>query len=435
MPIRHLHPAPASVAGGTSWHRPATGLLLLLAGFLFPGQAIAAAPGESSALLLRLNEAFLAPVEAETPPPALTARNLALFHLAIHQAGETAAARGESPVLPIVSAGGAVGSSFFPGRKAAFQALLREAMGPAMPSPLQTRLLALGAATAQAWLRHRESDGATTTVHYVPSEAVGQWRRTPPAMRPPELPHWPTVTPFLIPSAATFRPAPPPTLTSKAYADAFNEVRLLGSATSTTRTADQTLAAQFWSDFSYTPGPPGHWNQIACQIIKQKNLPLLEAAALLARLNLALADAGLACWDCKYHYNAWRPLTAIQRADQDGNDATVADPAWDSFLPSPPHPDYPSGHATFSGAAATVLASFFGSDAVRFRISSVSTPGITREYPGFSACAQEIADSRVWCGIHFSFASTAGMTLGQQIGKVVSGKPLPILLMPPLQKK
>lgn len=434
MPSLRHHATPALCHRAISWRCLAVALLVGESLWRLPCVA-AAEFHESPDYLLRLNEVFLASVEAETPPPALTARNLAIFHLAIHQAGDAAAGQGTSRLLPMIRAGEAVGSSLFPARNAVFQALLREAMGPMLAGPDLTHQLTLGAATAQAWLRHRESDASATTVHYVPSEAAGQWRRTPPGLRPPELPHWRAVTPFLMASGDAFRPGPPPALDSKAYTDAWNEVRHLGSATSTTRTADQTLAARFWSDFSYTPGPPGHWNQIACLLIREKKLPLREAASLLARLNLALADAGVACWDCKYHYNAWRPLTAIHRADQDGNPDTGPDPEWNSFLPSPPHPDYPSGHATFSGAAATILAVFFGSDAVPFRITSVSTPGITRKYAGFAVCAREITDSRVWCGIHFAFAGHAGLSLGQQIGKWTSERPLRTLpLSPPPEK-
>jgi hypothetical protein len=147
---------------------------------------------------------------------------------------------------------------------------------------------------------------------------------------------------------------------------------------------------------------------------------LQPAAEILARLNSALADAAIACWEAKYHYNYWRPVTAIRALEGGG-----ADIGWSSLLPAPPHPEYPSGHASFSGAAAVVLAHCFGSDEVRLHVTSVSVPGVTREYRSLSQCADEIASSRVWGGIHFRSAGQAGLSLGRKIGRYAIEKPLP----------
>ena len=170
---------------------------------------------------------------------------------------------------------------------------------------------------------------------YIPSDAPGQWRRTPPLFRPPLTPHWRYVTPFAIPDAVRFRPPPPPPLESPAYAVALNEVKELGARSSTLRTPDETEVAIFWSDFSYTAMPPGHFHEVAMTIARNEGLTLAENARLFGLLGMAQADAAIVCWETKYHYNLWRPVTAIQRADEDENPATEADPAWAALLAAP----------------------------------------------------------------------------------------------------
>jgi membrane-associated phospholipid phosphatase len=197
----------------------------------------------------------------------------------------------------------------------------------------------------------------------------------------------------------------------------MEEVRRLGGEKSKDRTEEQTLIAKFWSDFSYTSTPPGHWNHIARDLVRVRQLPLAETARLFALLNVAMADAGIAVWDTKYHYNLWRPITAIRRAGEDGNAATAPDPAWMSLLPSPPHPEYVSGHAGFSGAAARILAQQFGGDAVELATTSDSVPGVVRHFHSFQSCAEEIARSRVYGGIHYAMSGRAGLALGKRVAE------------------
>src|SRR5207237_1766873 len=190
--------------------------------------------------------------------------------------------------------------------------------------------------------------------------------------------------PFCIPSDSAFRPPAPPALTSADYTAAFNEVKSLGAANSTTRTAEQSQIARFWYGTAGTFTSAGYWNQIAQGVAQQRGDSLVQNARLFALLNLAQADAYFAVWDAKYTYNFWRPVTAIRAADADGNPDTAADPAWAPFLATPAHPSYNSGHSGISGAAAAVLAAFFGSDAVPFSLSSDSLPGVTRSFASFS---------------------------------------------------
>jgi hypothetical protein len=278
----------------------------------------------------------------------------------------------------------------------------------------------VGRQVAQLTLESRADDGSQTDVPYIPSDAPGQWRRTPPLFLPPLTPQWRYVTPFCLPDIDPFVPGPPPALDSPEYAEDFNEVKVLGAKDSTVRTAEQSQIAEFWSDFSYTSMPPGHWHEIAAAIAQDRQLDLGETARLFALISLAQADAAIVCWETKYRYNLWRPITAIQGADDDNNPATTADPAWNQFLNSPPFPSYTSGHSTFSKASAEILTSFFGTDALSFSIGSDKLPGVIRSFASVAACADEVGQSRIYGGIHFQFDNREGKAMGKRIANYIS---------------
>src|SRR5262249_24182240 len=248
------------------------------------------------------------------------------------------------------------------------------------------------------------------------------WRPTPPAFGPPQAPQWPGAPPFPLPSASQFRPPPPPALTSAEYTAAFNEVKELGALDSPTRTADQTEAALFWQGV-VTPntGTLAQWNGVAQQVAAAQRTSLVDNARLFALLNLAAADTRLACWDAKYTYNFWRPVTAIRAADTDGNPDTDPDPDWTPLMATPSHPSYPAAHACISGSGAAVLASFFGTDELPFSFSWDGLPGVTRSFDSFSAAAHEAGLSRVWAGFHWRFDITGGERVGQSVGEYVVG--------------
>jgi membrane-associated phospholipid phosphatase len=218
-------------------------------------------------------------------------------------------------------------------------------------------------------------------------------------------------------------PSAPPDLNSEEFTTTFNHVKEIGSADSTTRTDDQTQIALFWADGARTATPPGHWNRIAATVARDQRNTLYENSRLFALLNIALADAGLVSWDAKYYYNFCRPITAIQNANSDNNPATTADADWSPLLTTPPFPSYTSGHSTFSAAAATVLAGFFGTDKITFT-STAETPGASsdlapRTFKSFSAAASEAGLSRIYGGIHWSFDNTAALTVGKRLGQYV----------------
>ncbi len=221
-----------------------------------------------------------------------------------------------------------------------------------------------------------------------------------------QTPYWKDVAPFALAELDSFLPPGPPSLGSQEYADAVNEVKSLGAVTSTNRTPEQTQIARFWSDGAGTYTPPGHWNLIAADIANQKGLSLGESARLMAMLNTSLSDVGIAAWKVKYSNDLWRPITAIREAGSDNNDATVADSSWTSLLITPPHPEYVSGHSSFSAAAARVLSEYFGENQ-SFTTTSLGLPGVQRSFTSFAAAAVEAGRSRIYGGIHYQFSNLA----------------------------
>jgi PAP2 superfamily len=243
--------------------------------------------------------------------------------------------------------------------------------------------------------------------------AVGVWRPTPLLYAFGAGPQFASMTPWVLTRPSQFRPPPPLALNSPEYAADYNEVKTMGIFTGSSRSADQSELALFWAGNTAL-----FWNRIASQISASRNLSFRANAHLFALLNLSMADAGIACWDAKYRYVFWRPITAIRLGDTDGNAGTDPDPNWVPWLDffptgTPAHPEYPSGHSTVSGAAAHILATAFG-DNTPFNVTSDVRTG-TRNFSSFSAAVAEIADARVFGGIHFRTSCVRGNALGQAV--------------------
>jgi hypothetical protein len=276
------------------------------------------------------------------------------------------------------------------------------------------RGLAWGQYVASRIWAWRRTDGFTTVLApFLGGTDPGEWRPTPPAFAPGSAPQVASMTTWAVESHSQFRPGGPPALDSDQYAADFNEIKLMGSAHSSARTADQTQFSIFWNGNTI-----GFWNRTALQVAAPLDFSLVENARLLAFLNLALADASICCWDAKYTYLFWRPITAIALADTDGNDATTADPAWTPLLVTPPFPEYPSNHASATGAAAAVLAAFFGNQTA-FSVTSETLPGVTRYFSSFSQATDELDDARIFGGIHFRNSCIVGRALGNQVGQYI----------------
>jgi len=341
-----------------------------------------------------------------------------------------AAPAGTSRDAAAVQAAYATLVQLYPAQKATFdarRAVSLTSLGTHESGAAIANGIAWGQTVADAILAWRSTDGITPAPPaFVGGTGVGQWRPTPPAFAPGAGPQFAYMTPWVISAPNQFRPPGPPALTSAQYATDFNETKTMGSASSSTRTPDQTTASWFWasSTASYL------WNNVALKLIAhardehdddwrhQHRSSTLENARLLALLNLAIADAAIGCWDAKYTYVFWRPVTAIPLADTDGNPATAADPTWAPLFATPAHPEYPSGHSCVSGAAAGVLADYFG-DNTRFRVTSDVMPGVTRSFDGFADALVEVQNARIFAGIHFRSATRDGQTLGASVAEFV----------------
>jgi membrane-associated phospholipid phosphatase len=334
---------------------------------------------------------------------------------------EPAAARGASRRAAAVQAAYGTLVKLYPSQQSTFDAELAASLAAISSEDAGEHSVSIargiewGQTVADAIWAWRSTDGFTPPPPpFLGGSAVGEWRPTPPGFAPGAGPQFAYMTPWVITSPSQFRPAGPPALTSARYTADFNETKTMGSATSASRTSDQTVASMFWqaSTVSY------FWNTIAVSLAAERHTTLSENARLLALLNLAMTDATIACWDAKYFYVFWRPVTAIPLADTDDNPATIADLSWTPLLVTPAHPEYPSAHSTISGAGATVLADYFGED-TSFSVKSDVLLGVVRSFPSFSAALDEITDARVFAGIHFRSACNDGQATGIAVANYI----------------
>jgi hypothetical protein len=357
--------------------------------------------------------------------PMAASRVLAMVHLAQHDAVNAVDPRYESyafdgrdgdadPVAAAAAAAHGVLVLLFPDHRQLLDERLAQSLYEVADGSARFRGIALGAAAAAAIVDHRQDDGSDTPLigDYTPVDAPGRYQFTPPAPFAAQ-PGWRYVTPFSLNSPDQFRPEPPPALASAAYATALNEVKVYGSATSVARSEEQTTFAHFWYEFSDIG-----WNRIARVVTADNALGLQSAARMFALLNMALADSYIAGWDGKFHYDLWRPYTAIRAAAGDGNAATEPDTQWEPALATPPVQDYPSTHSALGSAGAIVLAHVFGEQtSFAFTSTSAQDTALSRSFGSFSQAANENAESRIMAGLHFRFACDAGMSLGRNVGE------------------
>ncbi len=357
----------------------------------------------------------------------MASRINAMTHLAMHDAlnaiepeYETYAFIGRdaeaNPIAAAASAAHTVLVHEIPDKIPFLDSALQQSLSTIGEGDAKNRGIQLGKEAGQAILEERANDGSAGDPFspVAPSDVAGVYQAVPP-FEIVFAPYWVDVKPFGLQSKDQFRSAPHPSLDSEEYAAAFNEVKEVGKLNSHARTEDQLAYTHFWYEFS-----EAGWNRVARTVAIDKKLGLLETARLFALVDIALADAYIAGWDSKFHYNFWRPYTAIHRAQQDGNAQTTEDLQWEPTLPTPPVQDYPSTHSALGNAAATVLANLLG-DQTAFAMTSPSAlPGSgERSFTSFKQAADENADSRVKAGIHFRFACEAGQAMGDQVGQWV----------------
>jgi hypothetical protein len=307
--------------------------------------------------------------------------------------------------------------ALFPLQQATLDERLATSLALIPDGPAKTGGIEVGAAAAAAMLTARAGDGRfpASFPPVTQGDEPGEWRSTSftptgvPVVEP--APWVGNVNPFLIPSAAALRTDGPNALTSAAYAADFDEVKRLGSLTSTVRTPDQTDAALFWQ-----ANGAGLFNAIFRQLADTQELDIAEAARMFAMTNMAGADGAIGCWKDKYYWNFWRPITAIRQADNDGNPATLTDQTWTPLFTTPPFPEHPSGHTCISGAVVETLQDFFGTDKIAFGTFS-GFSNSSRSFERFSEAIKEIIDARVWAGIHFRTADVQGAVLGKKVAR------------------
>ncbi|TLP60937.1 vanadium-dependent haloperoxidase [Microbispora triticiradicis] len=352
--------------------------------------------------------------------PQVQARSFAMVHGAVYDAVNAIAGVPYRPYLVAPAADGTESTdaavatasylvlrALFPDQQARLRTQYDESLGAIREGTAKQRGITVGTQAADAMIAARRDDGAFGPQTWPVGTRPGEWRPAPPAFASDGA--WVGhLKPFLIPSASMFRTSGPPALTSRRYARDLNEVKSVGSATSTVRTTDQTQAAIWWHDRHLA-----EW-EIKRQLATRQRLNVLQAARMFAMVDLAETDATIACYDEKAAWNFWRPVTAIRLADTDGNPETAADPAWTPLLVTPPHPDYTSGHACFTAASMSALRHFFGRDDIPFSGYSADS-GTTRYFRGFSHALAEVVEARVWGGIHTRTADERGAKIGAQV--------------------
>jgi hypothetical protein len=357
-------------------------------------------------------------------PPAN--RAMAIIHTAVYEAtnGITqrypnpgAAVRGTapgaSPEAAIAAANRITLLKLAPSQQAAIDSAYQAALAKLGDEAAKSAGVAVGERAAAAVLATSALDGAAGAESYRPHASAGQY--VPTAM--PAAPQWPQRKPWLMQSPAQFRPGPPPALSSDVWARDFNETKTLGAKAGSRRTPEQTAIASFW-DYSAPP----IYHGVVRSVARQPGRDLTQNARLFAAVTQAVDDATVAVFDAKYHYNFWRPLTAIRNGDVDGNEATERDAAWLPFIDTPMHPEYPCAHCTLSGAVGAVLQAELGSGPVPTlsTASPTSSPskGATRSWSSVSEFMQEVALARIYDGVHYRNSTVVGTALGQRVGEL-----------------
>jgi hypothetical protein len=346
-----------------------------------------------------------------------------MAHAAMHDAVNSVAPRYEAYAVRVSPSGeasieaAAVQAAYgvlirlLPAQAATLDAARSASLSRIHDGPDKEEGLAVGEAVAGQIVALRSTDGSDVDGTYAFGSGPGEYQRTPPTFGNPSIPAFRFVKPFVLKRGDQFRAEGPPSLDSDEWAADFNETKRLGSVNSAERTAEQTEIALCDAE----PSLP-MWNRVARTVSAQRRTGLVENARLFALLNLAMVDANIACWDSKYTYRFWRPVTAIPLADTDGNDETEADPAWTPLRPTPLHPEYPSAHSCVSNAAAKVLTSFSGKHIAFSMATSTCPAGVVRSYRSFQALADEVGDSRIYIGFHFRSSIRDGAKLGRHVG-------------------
>jgi hypothetical protein len=408
-----------------------------LSAVLFAVAMVVAAPpadatGESAEVVVEWNQLLQTNIPATAG--LLAPRYYAILHVAMFEA-VNAIERGYSPYrVPLVGHPGASAEAaaaqagrdvlvaLIPAGQAAFDAALAARLAE-IPPWRAAAGVSVGRRASEAILAWRANDGETAPSPAWSLPALpGLWQPTPPAFSAPQFVHFGDVEPFGLLTPTQYLPDPPPTLTSAKYTEDFEEVLLLGSATSAVRTAEQTQTARLFASVGNSTIHFAMWNNVARDVAGSSYWSLVDTARLFALVNVSIHDSLQTSHTSKFVYGLWRPVTAIQRADEDLNPATAADSSWLPLLTTPPYPSHSSNMTCVGAGAARALARAFGTDAIPFSVTWVGTggnPNVTRDYAGFWQLADQQARSRVYGGIHFTFELTTSQESCVQVADYI----------------
>lgn len=365
--------------------------------------------------------------------PFAQARYAAIVQVAVFEAvnavtgeyqpylGSISAPPGASAEAAAIEAAYQVLNTYFPGSASTLYAARQNSLAQIPDGQAKDDGIATGDAAASAMIALRANDGSSPPQFKIPGPAVpGEWQATPSCPIVNGIAqgiafHWQNVTPFGIASAGYFLLGPPPALTSTEYAKAYTEVMTVGRIDSTERPADRANVALFYNASS----PTQAFNQAARQVAQEQGRSLSENARALALINMAMSDSLVASFLNKYHYNFWRPETAIHAGDTDGNPETAGDPSWTPFIMTPCFPSYPSNHGSAGNGAAEVLRRLYGEAGHSITLTNPVVPDIVLQYTSFQQITNDISDARVYGGIHFRTDQEAGADLGRAVGTSV----------------
>jgi hypothetical protein len=288
--------------------------------------------------------------------------------------------------------------------------------------PAKTKGIAVGTEVAQAFLSLRAGDGRNAVVSYVFGTGPGVYQLTPGAPPPPATPATPWVAkmrPFMIKSPSQFRADGPPNLTSAQWAEDYNEVKTWGAKTGSPRTQAQTDIGWF-----YTDNPGAYGNRSIRGVALEQQLTLADSARFLAQTYLTLADTFISCWDSKFYYNFWRPVTAIRAGDTDDNDETEGDLLWEPLATTPNHPEYPSAHGCFTGAVTYSIENFFNTKKITTHFTAFSVPGapggVTHTFTRTQDILREVLDGRIFGGMHYRTSVVHGIVVSHKVAHWVA---------------
>jgi PAP2 superfamily protein len=368
---------------------------------------------DAKALAFAASAALGAPVQ----------REMALVHVAMFDAvnsiepryrpylAQLTVPKTTSQEAAAATAAGTVLAGLHPDAAAEIKAALASYLAAIPAGDAKSNGIKLGEAVAAKVLQARSDDGANAPDAYRPKTKPGVYIPTPITAASA----WPNVTPFALTKPSQFRPGPPPALDSKEWAADYNEIKTYGGKTSTARSPQQTETARFW----LAVGPPAY-HPIPRQLIAAQKMNVVDSARFMALYAVALTDSYVAVFDAKYHYELWRPITAIRNGDVEANSTTKRDATWQPIDNTPMHPEYPCAHCINAGAAAAVIEAVLGTKTIpEVSMTSATAPGVTHRWTSLDAFCEEVENARIWAGFHYRFSTVVGTDMGRRVGEYV----------------